>query len=339
MRRCKHSAVIEHLSSTQSSLADSLRLQRLIDQLPDGDAQRPLVLACIGTTEKQVAVEQLLLADKVTACKTHPSLCNAFLDSSTKDSDHPIILLDIDVTSGPAVHHAQSLCHQFRPLPAQSAEVAESVRLQLVRDVFLPFSDVVCIFADDFGGLSSVLRFIRSCEDVPGPKASSPLNTRFIVVSSSKDGSSSADLDEADFLDDARKLEQLQMLGSISVEYVLGTGSKGARYAALRRRLADHELEAARAERLIGMRLFCGTHLASLFSQCLEHTVSDSVAEFDVFLASRRGVSTLPNLADCLTAVLHTLEGPPHGALVTVIATSLLMDAYPRSSHRECPQS
>ncbi|KAK4551691.1 hypothetical protein LTR86_010978 [Recurvomyces mirabilis] len=336
MRRCKHSAVIEYLSPTQSSLADSLRLDRLVDQLPNGDDQQPLVLACIGSAEKRHALEQLLPADKIKVNNSYSSLCDAYLDSTTRDNAHPVLLLDIDVNSGPAPHNAQALCHQFRPLPAQSAEVAENVRLQLIRDVLIPFSDVVCIFADDFGGLNAVVHFIRSCDEVPGPRASETNHTRFIIVASPADGSSITYLDEADFLDNARKLERVQMLGSVSVERVPGSESNLPRYLALRRRLYDHELDGARAERFISMKLFCGTHLASLFSQCMEHTVSNPAAEFDVFLASRRGVITLPNLGDCLVAVLHSLQGPPHGALVTVIATSLLMDAYPKGSHREC---
>ncbi|KAK4551391.1 hypothetical protein LTR86_011198 [Recurvomyces mirabilis] len=251
-----------------------------------------------------------------------------------RDSAHPVLLLDIGVNSGPAPHKAQA----FRPLPAQSAEVAANVRLQLIRDVLIPFPDVVCIFADDFGGLNEVIQFIRSCDEGPGPRASENNHTRFIVVASPADGSSITYLDEADFLDNARKLERVQMLGSVSVERVPGGESNMPRYLALRRRLYDRELDGARAERFISMKLFCGTHLASMVSQCMEYTVSNPAAEFDVFLASRRGVITLTNLGDCLVAVLHSLQGPPHGALVTVIATSLLMDAYPRGSHHFTPQ-
>ncbi|TKA23811.1 hypothetical protein B0A54_17895, partial [Friedmanniomyces endolithicus] len=60
---------------------------------------------------------------------------------------------------------------------------------------------------------------------------------------------------------------------------------------------------------------------------------------FDYVAATRQGIPHLPHLADCLSAMLRasSRESVPHGTITSVLATSLLTQAYPPSSHSFAP--
>ncbi|TKA22475.1 hypothetical protein B0A54_18106, partial [Friedmanniomyces endolithicus] len=60
---------------------------------------------------------------------------------------------------------------------------------------------------------------------------------------------------------------------------------------------------------------------------------------FDYVAATRQGIPNLPHLADCLSAMLRasSRESVPHSTITSILATSLLTQAYPPSSHSFAP--
>ena len=131
--------------------------------------------------------------------------------------------------------------------------------------MLLLFADVVCIFAEDFSGLSKVTSYLQLWT-LLGTAASTWLLGARLVVVVLHNTSSITELEEAEFLENTRALGITKAFRSLRVQRVSTQPLRNARYLLLRETVLEFELESLRANRDVRMCMYTATHLASLFS-------------------------------------------------------------------------
>lgn len=335
MQRCQHHDLVEISDSEQLCLVDPHRLQRIIEALPHPERQQPFVVACIGSKEKDFALKQLFPANYPKVGGGRLGLCKAYADVITSHAANPILYWDIELGCGLPSQDTRAYCHQFQAFRMQTKRDDDEIHAMIIQRLLLPFADVACLFAEDFGGLPAVLSHLQSWASLGAAPSERSLGTRLVVVVP-HDTSGITELEEAEFVENLRTSGIARAFRGIRVQRIPSQPLRNARYLLLRESVLESELEVSKADRDIRMCLYSGTHLASLFSQCLAHTAKMSDEPFNYLLATRQGIPKLPHFTDCLSAVLRasSREDLPHGSLATLLATALLAQGYPPSSHR-----
>ncbi|KAK0301575.1 hypothetical protein LTR82_018239 [Friedmanniomyces endolithicus] len=338
MRRCKHRDLVEISDSEEPCLVDPHRLWRIVESLPDPDVQRPLVVACIGTREKSLALHQLFPANDSKVCDGRSSLCKAYGDVLTAHAACPILYWDIELANGLPSQDVRAYCHQFQAFRIGSGVPREELGARLIQRLLLPFADVICIFAADLGGLQGVFSYLQAWAASGRAATKYSLGAGLVVVVPN-DTCGIAGLEEIEFLESLQTSGIVQAYRSVKIQHISTQPLSNARYVSLREIVLHTELDSARADRDARMSLYSGTHLASLFSQSLAHVAHMTDEPFDYVAATRQGIPHLPHLTDCLSAVLRasSRESVPHGTITSILATSLLTQAYPPSSHSFAP--
>ena len=334
MPHCKHHDLVEVSASAPHCLVDPNRLGRIAEVLLNPHRQQPLVIACVGAQEKTLALEQLFPANDAKSRNARPSLCKAYVDVLTAHAPNPIVFLEVDIQRELAVQDARAHCHQFKAFKIQAEVDTEKLDTMVLRRLILPFADVACIFVDDLGGLPATSQYLQSWTS-PRTEVSKDILCRLVLVVLD-DGSGVSELEDVDVLESLRTSTIGKIFASVRIQRVPKAPLRNVRYLPLREAVLKSDLEAAQASRHMHMSLYTATHLAALFSQCLAHTSKSVRRPFDIFEASRYGIPKLPQLTECLAAFLRAMrrETVPHQSLASLLATALLMQAYPPSSHR-----
>ncbi|KAK5163070.1 uncharacterized protein LTR77_011005 [Saxophila tyrrhenica] len=344
-------------------IVDVHRLDGLVKSLSRPTLQRPQIVACVGNTEKRLAYSVLfpqnpdvwtncthafadLHLDRVSAGIDRES---AGLDRESAGSDHPLFFVDCSPGAGcpTAERKLATRSGTHSPLPSDTAG-----KLILTRLLF-PFVDVVCVFADDLGGLAGAATYLEQLFELasgsPGAApslipTSLPWHARpsVIVVTSARD------TDERDvqlrevreFNSRMRALRYRRHFSAIGCVRLWPRRAEALRVAALAREVR-RTLDRARERRSAARTLFSATHLSWFFSQAVVHvarTVRDP-SPFDFIATSRSPRPLHPLAASQLRAFLRVARDRklPFETMIRVVASSVVYDAYPPSAHVFCP--
>lgn len=338
MSRCNHVALVD---AFQTSVVDPNRMSRLFKSLHDPDRQFPCQVVCVGQKEKRSALRQIFSGNN--PAKRPEGLVNLYIDTCSIAQEYPLLLVDTD----------PSLEVQPRLLQHVSCHEIKTHRIDwdcppdfcfqdvlLARLVFL-FADVICIFADDVGGLAGagghLLAWSR-CGSASSLR--SQVRPRVIVVTSEPRSAATQLLEEsitalsvtADFI---------ATFSAMRIEYVEQCGSSAVRYQPLRRLLRQDEVPHARKIRQRSRMLFSARHLSWLFPHAVAHFCRSFEDTFDfVQCFSDCGHQQSNLLYHASTFINQSMERKvPYDAVASVIASSILLDAYPQGTHSESPQA
>jgi hypothetical protein len=230
-----------------------------------------------------------------------------------------------------------SLCNTQRStnLPQELPEPDK----QYPSSIFL-FADVVCIFADDMGGLERTTGFILRCAALSSASsAPRQVRPRVIIVCSSQEASATFQILE---IEESRyKLLQdtghgiYETFSEISVMYLPGDHcSLRAKYRILYDKLI-HILCQMRQVRYSSSLLFNAKHLACFMEQAIQHTSVTLTQEFNFTQESRKSNPVNKDFGDhirrflCLCAKFKV----PYEAVSLLIGSAILLDAYPVGMH------
>lgn len=158
MAKCEHISWIE-LSEGGGApqLVYGSRVSRLVSELPDPSAQLPQVVFFMGRRLKDRALRELC-GGNYRDQHRHQRCVNLRSDNRTLRSLQPRFFADCDPTrrSQPPAPEVLHVCHPDQTFPLDISPTEHSLYdLVLARLLFL-FVDVLCIFADDLGGLEGV---------------------------------------------------------------------------------------------------------------------------------------------------------------------------------------
>ena len=177
------------------------RIARILAELTEPHIQYPSVILFLGNKVRDLALRQIFPRNNLR--RTHKNgIINLRLDSSTISADYPIWFADSDpLTKIPGSNGTQA-CHEniSKALTWSTSQNSNPLDMIYCRLIF-PFTDVICIFADDLGGLRAVTLILsrwihaRAASTLPGK-----VRPRLVIVTTEKEHSATSTVLEMDDL-------------------------------------------------------------------------------------------------------------------------------------------
>lgn len=317
------------------ALLDSDRLNMVINQLRDPLQQFPSILLFLGTKSKTTALRGLYVGNNPTRRPPH-GIANLHVDSNTTESEQPIIFADCTVkaecsslTDGYHGCHDQSRFAIYReqddPILKLSSMVAY-VHLNLL----FPFTHVVCIFADDFGGNASCSQYIDNWIQL-GTEQDALGRPQLVIVTSQL-----TRIDAFVQIECSSKFSLLfDSLVILTSDVSACPSDPASQFLQTRLRcITDDVREDRRARHL----LFSGLHVVEAFSAAVPQFARNPRRSVDMLRCfaqpsiSWRAFRTSLN---AFSAVAANMESRPQ-LVFDFIASTMLVHAYRAQTHRGC---
>ncbi|CAF9908092.1 MAG: hypothetical protein GOMPHAMPRED_006067 [Gomphillus americanus] len=307
--RCDHIAWMQCTNeNNRLRLQENFRLSSIVSSLPDPFNQYPGTIAFYGKRHMQNALREVFPRNKFRRSSGR-SLLNLRLDIVSERQDHPILFADGDLTNLESTCFSGT-CHMSKTLPTSwnGVDAQQVGRLLHARLAWL-FVDVICVFAEDYGGLTGIMDLISrfvSC----GSASSLPQATRpsLIIATPSWTRSSTLAVIEKDTLHQTIKERSRAMesvFSSIKVlELTDSTVSSLARYRRLKEVLLN-ELDHGRIIRLETKTLFLAEHLVAFWMSASRSIASDAFRDFDFIQASRQDLRTPQDFTSHLSTFVN----------------------------------
>jgi len=322
------------------------RASNVIREMTNPDTQHPSMIFFIGKRSKDAALRELFPNNNIRR-GNKDGIVNLRLDSSTFSSDLPLLFADGD-PSVPIPHRlGATACHQQTTFPlAWSLDQQQSVLQVLYARLVALFSDVICIFADDLGGLDKVADFLVRWVRLGSPSClPAKVRPRVVIVLREEDAAVTHRVLQIDDLQINLQREhpelRAQVFSSISLMHLAGDHvSSLARHRRLKEVLLT-EVEALRTGRIEHRLLFSATHFEAFFRYAVQHVATSIDVPFD-FIASTRVYNRIEDDYRDHIAAFVSLSNERFGSyesLTSFIASSILMDAYPPRMHGKYPSS
>ncbi len=334
MSRCNHISLLRIAEGKEVCLLDDDRLDRAMQPMTNPSAQYPSLQFFIGRKAKDLALPELFPHNNVRrGHQDRNCVANLRLDASSISCNRPILFADSDPLSVIYRNHEAASCHRTASYSVPWAVASNHSLYDILHArLFFLFTDVICIFADDFKDHGSVTdrlntwATIGSAVDLPRE-----IRPRVVIVAS-------------DQMEKLRRNKQSwstvntrNSFSSIELLYLPGDHlSPLARY----RRLKDTLLRQAdeiRWLRISKHYLFSAVHMSRLFSRALQHIVDSINQPFSFIRASREGNEITEDYSNHLLTFfkLGARCEVPYSSLISFVASSILMDAYPPNMHSE----
>jgi hypothetical protein len=350
MKPCDHSQWLG-LGTQEGEvvLQETDRLQTLVEGHPNPETRYPSLLILIGRKTKSLVLQELASVRKTRKFRIRQARRGVHLhiDASRSPHENPILYADsyfpTDFISN-SIFQAER-CHEIikrpkHPLRLTGIEAADYLFSRLLR----PFSDVFCLFLADLGGIQSVVErlvsWLEKGQAATVPKTANP--TLVLVVESDAPGFKVERQVREELLSMLEKKTARSIFDHFFDVTVVSISAEGKLPLRSRRRLKERLLNASdqgQARRLkIGM-LFSATHFAAFFRHACDHFVKTCDVPFNFIKTSRLRNPVSLEIQKHLSRFLeHTssLQELTQFA-IPVIASSLLLNAYPPDMHGKIP--
>jgi len=342
MAGCEHIAWLQSANTKELQLRDGGRIRRVVQEMPDPIAQSPSVVFFIGQKAKNIALRQLFPRNNIRRGR-RDGFANLRIDNATLNSDRPIWFADSDPFRGVTPTCGAGTCHESVTYHIRWTHPSQHSIFDILHArLFFLFTDVICIFADDFHGLEGVAERLVAWAAI-GSASSLPAFVRpQVVVVTSADGSSPTHnlLESEDFrfnLQQQTHESIADSFSSITLFYLPGDHlSPLAQHRRLRETILDRA-EEMRAVRAGSQSLFSAVHLQRFYEQAILHTTETVTQPFSFITMAREGNAVIEDLKDHLVTFisLGAQIKLSYDTLASHLASSLLMDAYPPGMHSE----
>jgi hypothetical protein len=320
------------------------RLSNITNSLPRPEKQYPSLIFFIGKQSKARALRALFPGNDISSCRTS-GIANVCVDPATISYDHPIIIADSSADRTQVNPRGKYVCHETvtHPVAWQDDEDGRPTQQDLVDHVYarllLLFVDVLCIFAQDCGGLDSVAErlatwtAIGSASSLPGSA-----HPRLLVVTNipGPDFNSEALRFRLRVLSDPKFSESFSSLNMVNI---LGQTRPRSReiFGGLEAILHD-ETNTARTERINAHTLFSMIHIPAFFDMALRDFAKSPRHTFDFITCTREDNPVPQNFQHHLKSFLdlcseHKL---PENILWDFIASAIILDGFPPDVHCKC---
>jgi hypothetical protein len=323
-------------------ILDGSRLQEIERFLPNPSLQQPSLLSFVGKSSKNSAIKSIFPSCGLQR-RRHASIANVCIDKTTKDAHHPLLLSDFPLEWTPTSRRAKKIdCHHEAHLSISWSSEREQLQPQDLCDrihsrLFSIFTDVLCIFVDDCGGLSTVIEKLTRWASI-GSMSTAPscVKSRVVLVTS---------LSESDFKSQETLINsKISSIGNLEAVYStvcivnlpLGTRSTHAQFDELHSRLLQ-ELQTSRKEKAKNRTLYSMSHFTAFFQLALQYFVEEGGCDFDFIKASRKDNPLTSEIVSHTSAFLRlSLENRiPSNVPLAFVASAILMDSYPPGMHCE----
>ncbi|KAG0645016.1 Intracellular membrane-associated calcium-independent phospholipase A2 gamma [Hyphodiscus hymeniophilus] len=339
---CAHQSWLRlHQDESSFVLQYGNRLEHITRSLPRPARQFPSLVSFIGKRSKARALRALFPGSDVSRRRNY-GIANICLESATLDDEHPVLIADSSVGHAQAGLRGKHSCHESISYPVtwsgnensppSQQDVAEHIHARLLS----LFVDVLCIFAQDCGGLDTVADKLATWSAI-GSASTLPrsVRPRLLIVTS---------ISGPEFSSEALRF-RLRVLSdstfsasftSLNVINILGPTHPPSRelFSGLGIILRD-EFSKSRAERINTHTLFSMVHVTAFFDMALRNFATSPQHTFD-FIGSTRESNPVPaSFLQHLTSFMglcseHKL---PANILWDFIASAIILDSFPPDMH------
>lgn len=317
------------------ALLDSDRLNMVINQLRDPLQQFPSLLLFLGTKSKTTALRGLYVGNNPTRRPPH-GIANLHVDSNTTESEQPIIFADCTVKEEcSSLNDGYHGCHdqsRFAIYREQDDPVLKlsSMVTYVHLNLLFPFTHVVCIFADDFGGNVSCSQYIDNWIQL-GTEQDARGRPQLVIVTSQLTG-----IDAFVQIECSSKFSLLfDSLAILTSDVSACPSDPASQFLQTRLRcITDDVREDRRARHL----LFSALHVAEAFSAAVPQFARNPRRAVDMLRCFAQPLISWPAFHTSLNAffaVAANIESPPP-LVFDFIASTMLVHAYRAQTHRGC---
>ncbi|KAI9727191.1 MAG: hypothetical protein M1834_008499 [Cirrosporium novae-zelandiae] len=299
------------------------RLDQIIKGLPYPAEQHPTLIFFSGKKVKTEALQALYRDNNILRRRGH-GIANLYIDQKSTSGIYPTLFADSnpDDKSVEAIHCDG--CHEITQLRIPNG--AEDLNYQdLVNAIharlFFIFTDVLCLFADDYGGLTNTINQLQAWAQYSS--STLPVRPRVIIITSEINPGELAIESSPSF---QRFFSSCKLLPLPHRNQL----SRSSAYLPLQEAISK-EADSARDARIRSHTLFSAVHFSALFDRAYKHIASIVDQPFDYIQACReRNIVT-----EDFTTHLNTFEQAclvndiSEEAFVTFIASVILLDSYP----------
>lgn len=350
MKSCDHSQWLG-LGTQEGKVffQETDRLQNLVEGLPSPDTRYPSLIVLIGRKKKSLVLRELVSVERKRKKQGRRGI-HLHIDAPSFSQDNPVLYADSYLPTdlvGDSIFPTER-CHEIikrskHPLPLTGIEAADYLFARLLR----PFSDVFCLFLADMGGMQSVVErlvsWLEKGQAAAAPKTASP--SLILVVESDTPGRKAEREVKEELLrllehNTSRNIYDYFFNVTVVSIFTEGKLSLQATHRPLKERLLD-ALDQGQARRLkIGM-LFSATHFAAFFKHACDHFVTTRDEPFNFIETSRLHNPVSLEIEKHLSRFLKHIRSPQELSefAIPVIASSLLLNAYPPDMHGKIPIS
>lgn len=317
------------------SLLDSDRLKMVINQLRDPPQQFPSILLFLGNKSKTITLKGLYGSNNSTRRPPH-GIANLHVNSNTTDSEHPIIFADCTVKADcSSLTNDYHGCHdqsRFAVYREQDEPILKlsSMVTYIHLNLLFPFTHVVCIFADDFGGNVSCSQYINNWVQL-GTEQDTRGHPQLVIITSQLTG-----IDAFVQIECCSKFPLLFDSLTVLTSNVSACPSDPAsQFLQTRLRcITDDVREDRRAHHL----LFSALHVTETFSAAVPQFARCPRRAVDILRCFAQPSISWPAFHTSLStllAVAANMELPPQ-LVFDFIASTMLVHAYRAQTHRGC---
>ncbi|PYH40993.1 patatin-like phospholipase family protein [Aspergillus saccharolyticus JOP 1030-1] len=310
------------------------RLEQVTLDLAQRSQQTPLLTLFLGSHTKEIALQYLFPSNNIRRTRAKSAIGLRY-DLLSANNPEPILIADGEPGKAPVDLDQDAYLRKASDYPITWGPATASAALGfLYARLVLLFTDIVCIFADDFPSLASIADFLVSCVKA-GSASSLPKTVRpriVVLVAGDPCDPASTASEAKEFY---RKLhtpgaDRLRScFASVNLASFDPRLPAVSQYERLRTYLKD-QLNQIKATRLDNWSLFSAAHLCAYFQAAVKHTAGSIEQTFD-FVQATREHNPVPRGLD--RRISHYLDiGLQNNCSLQVLLASLisalLMDHY-----------
>jgi hypothetical protein len=300
-------------------------LNKAISSLNDPHTQCPSTVLLVGRQEKETAQRAMFLGQRLPKSR---GLVQLHAEASTLDNDHPLFIASLNIETAysrfqPPRRCSKETSHKVEWLSEQSPANATLLVDTVISRIILLFTDVVCLFLDDFptpdDAICLLHRWAEACRFIQ------PWKPRVILVASR--GSMDKSMLSTSVFGDALHVK----LKSYNTSH-----PRSHRHRALKA-LVLQSVEAVQKRKTDCKRLFSAKHLNALFKSALKHIASQVLPEFDIVRATRQGNEVDQQFTHHLETFLGlcVATNASRDFVVRYLASAIILDSLPPGMHRK----
>jgi hypothetical protein len=344
MKRCNHTDWLTlYTQNDETIFLETDRLSQITGNIPNLESQYPTLFTFIGSTEKYLALQELLglKPKRQSPFRIKHGELHLWLDPSSIFQDRPILFADGDFREKPVYSSNKTgsdpKCHEIRrqrsPTHLSQDEIAESIYSRLLH----PFTDVFCLFPADIGGFRStacrIAKWLEKGQVSSLPKITHP---RLVIVTESIEPRVDNEKATREYfllilsIETTKNLFDLFSGLDVIAIFPQSRMSNQSRH----RRLKEHLMnisDQVRRNRANTHTLFSAQHFNAFFKHACQHFYSTLDEPFDFIKAARKFNPVPGDLQKHLSHFLEYIKSPQE--LVTfaipIIASSFCLDSYP----------
>ena len=344
---CEHLQWIQYTHGDDRSLIEPGRLQRINQDFSHPHTQYPSVVFFVGQKARDVAVRQLFPWNNLKRSSKQAGLATLRAETISLQSDFPLLFAESNpfMTATTSLENDQ-LCHEVRPYPLlwPDEAVDNLYNLTHARLLFL-FTDVLCVFADDFLDMDSMLHQLRSWAALGwASRLLATVRPKVIVVRKGVEPSPSPLYDLLDQQDLRFNIKHQDLIRYFSSVTVLQLADEQISPSARHRRLKElmqRQVEEMRHLKQTYGCLYSAVHLNDFFVDAVRHTARSITKPFDFLTSSRRGSHDFTEYTDHLSSFLKiaAISRVSSHDTTNFIASTILLDTYPSGRHSKSAAS